>query len=75
MRRSTLGKWLGAVDRPGLSNLIDGSASFNEVVYTCEDSSIFFVPGGTSKLSPAELLHSSHLSGHFREMTEQFDLS
>jgi capsular exopolysaccharide synthesis family protein len=74
MRRQTLSTWLGATDRPGLSNLIDGSASFNDVVFTCEESSIFFVPGGTAKTPPAELLHSSHLSGHFRKMTEQFDL-
>lgn len=74
MRRGTLGQWLAATDRPGLSNLIDGSASLDEVVFTCEDSSVYFIPGGTSKTPAAELLHSPRLSNHFRNMTEQFDL-
>jgi len=74
MRRGTLGRWLGAGDRPGLSNLIEGSASFNEVVFTCEDSSLHFIAGGTSKLPPAELLHSTELSTYVRNMMSQFDL-
>jgi protein-tyrosine kinase len=74
MRRGTLGRWLGAGDRPGFSNLIEGSAHFNNVVFTCEDSPLHFIPGGTSKLPPAELLHSAELSGHLRHMMSQFDL-
>lgn len=74
MRRGTLGKWLGASDRPGLSNLIDGSHRFDEVFFKCDDAPIHFIPKGTSTRPAAELLHSSQLSSHFRRMTEQFDL-
>jgi Mrp family chromosome partitioning ATPase len=32
LRRGSLGKWLGVHDRPGLSNLIEGSAAMNDVI-------------------------------------------
>jgi capsular exopolysaccharide synthesis family protein len=74
LRRNTLGKWLGAGERPGFSNLLDGSASLNEVVFACEDSAVHFIAGGTSTLPPAELLHSSQLAGQIRDLTSHFDL-
>lgn len=74
MRRGTLGTWLGVQDRPGLSNLLEGSASLRDIVYTCEDSSIHFMGAGTSKLPSTELLHSSSARECFREIAGQFDL-
>ena len=62
LRRNTVGNWFGAGERPGFSNLLDGSASLSEVVFACEGSSVHFIAGGTSNLPPAELLHSPQLA-------------
>jgi capsular exopolysaccharide synthesis family protein len=74
LRRNTLGKWLGAGERPGFSNLLDGSATLSEVVFACDDSSVHFIAGGTSNQPPAELLHSSQLAGQIHDLTAHFDL-
>ena len=74
LRKGSLGQWLGVDDRPGLSNLIDGSAKLEDVVFKSDESPMCFVVRGTSKLPAAELLNSADLSGHFRRLGEYFDL-
>jgi len=74
LRKGSLGQWLGVDDRPGLSNLIDGSAKLEDVVLKSDESPMCFVVRGTSKLPAAELLNSPDLSGHFRRLGETFDL-
>jgi capsular exopolysaccharide synthesis family protein len=74
LRRGSLGKWLGAGERPGLSNLIDGSAQLSDVIWKSDEMPLSFVSGGTSKIPPAELLQSSRVKGQLQEMTEQFPL-
>jgi capsular exopolysaccharide synthesis family protein len=74
LRRNTIGKWLGAADRPGFSNLLDRSASLQDVIFTCEDSNIHLIPGGTSTAPPAELLHAGALADAVRDLTAHFDL-
>jgi capsular exopolysaccharide synthesis family protein len=74
MRRGSLGKWLGVVDRPGLSNLMDGSASLEDVVLKCDEIPIYFMVSGTSERPAAELLLTSDLGAHFRKIAAQFDL-
>jgi capsular exopolysaccharide synthesis family protein len=74
LRRNTVGKWLGADERPGFSNLLEGSAALNDVVFACEDSQIHFIAGGTSKLPAAELLHSPRLADQIHDLTAHFDL-
>ena len=74
LRKGSLGKWLGVSDRPGLSNLIDGSAKLEDVVLKCDESPMAFVVHGTSKAAPAELLNSADLGGYFRRLGEHFDL-
>jgi capsular exopolysaccharide synthesis family protein len=72
MRRGTLGSWLGVDrDHPGLSNLIDGSAQLEDVVLTSNELPMHFLVSGNSQVHD---LSSSHLTNHFRRMTEQFDL-
>jgi capsular exopolysaccharide synthesis family protein len=72
LRRGTLGNWLG-VDhrRPGLSNLIDGSAQLEEVVLKSDEIPMHFMVRGNSQVPD---LHSSQLDVHFQRMTEQYDL-
>jgi capsular exopolysaccharide synthesis family protein len=74
LRRGTLGKWLGVNESPGLSNLLEGTASLSDVVLRCEEIPIHFIVNGTSATPAAELLHSREIARHFRNMTEQFDL-
>jgi capsular exopolysaccharide synthesis family protein len=75
LRRGSLGSWLGIEeDTPGLSNLVDGSATLEDVVLRCDDTPFAFVVRGNSKASPAELLNSPQLPGHFRAMAKHFDL-
>ena len=74
LRKRTMGRWLGVEDRPGLSNLIDGSAKLEDVVLKSDESPMCFVVSGNSSRAPAELLNSSDLSGHFRRLGEHFDL-
>ena len=74
MRRGTVGTWLGGAERPGLSNLLEGSASIREVMFASEDSSIHFIPAGTSKTPSTELLHTSEVSRCLNDLSEQFDL-
>ena len=74
LRRGSLGQWLGVGNRPGLSNLIDGSARLEDVVLKSEEIPIKIIVRGNSKSPAAELLNSPDLAGHFRRMTESFDL-
>jgi capsular exopolysaccharide synthesis family protein len=75
LRRGAIGKWLGVDnERPGLSDLIDGTAKLDDVVLGCDNTSARFIVRGNSKVSPAELLHSPRLSSQLRQMAEDFDL-
>ena len=74
LRKGSLGKWLGVEDRPGLSNLIDGTAKLEDVVLKSDDSPMCFVVRGTSSAAPAELLNSAELGSHLRRLGEHFDL-
>ena len=74
LRRGSLGKWLGVGNRPGLSNLLDGSAILEDVVLKCDEIPIHFMVCGNSALPAAELLQSARSGNHFRRMCEEFSL-
>jgi protein-tyrosine kinase len=74
IRRGSLGKWLGADDSRGLSNLIDGSAGLDEVVLKNDDLQVHFMPRGNSPVLAAELLNSPHLRLCVQKMSEYFSL-
>jgi protein-tyrosine kinase len=74
LRKGSLGKWLGLEDRPGLANLIDGSAALEDVVFKSDDIALHFMVRGKSRAAPGELLQASNLSGHLRRMGQYFDL-
>jgi len=72
LRRGTLGNWLGVDhDHPGLSNLIDGSAQLENVLFKSDKIPMHFVVRGNSQVPD---LHTSQLQSHFQRMTEQYDL-
>jgi protein-tyrosine kinase len=74
LRKGTVGKWLGVHNHPGLSNLIDGSAQPEDVIFKCDELPMHFMVSGTSKKPAAELLTSSVLGDTIRQMTQHFDL-
>lgn len=74
LRKGSMGRWLGVSDRPGLSNLIDGSAQLEDVVLKSDESPMCFVVSGTSDAAPAELLNSDNLRGHIQQLSQHFDM-
>ncbi len=74
LRRGSLGTWLGVRDRPGFCDLIEGSATLEEVVLKSDQVPFHFLVRGNSKMSPGELLQQPNLPALFRKMTDRFDL-
>src|ERR1017187_4977778 len=74
LRKGNIGKLLGVDDRPGLTNLIDGSAKLEDAILKCDDIPIHFLLHGNSKIQAAELLNSPQLGKQLRRISEQFDL-
>lgn len=74
LRKGTVGQWLNVSDMPGLSNLVDGSATPQDVVFSCRELPMYFMTSGTSQRPAGELLTSSVLRDSIREMTRHFDL-
>jgi succinoglycan biosynthesis transport protein ExoP len=74
LRRGSLGRFLDGDGRPGLSNLLDGSAGLESVIFKTKDSRVNFLLRGTSNSSTAELLHSVQLKAYFAELSEKFDI-
>jgi capsular exopolysaccharide synthesis family protein len=72
MRRGTLGSWLGmGNDQPGLSNLLDGSARLEDVVFKSDQVPMHFMLRGNGKVHD---MHPSHFANHFQRLGEAFDL-
>jgi capsular exopolysaccharide synthesis family protein len=72
MRRGTLGSWLGmGNDQPGLSNLLDGSARLEDVVFKSEQVPMHFMLRGNGKVHD---MHPSEFARHFQRLGEAFDL-
>ena len=74
LRKGSLGKWLGVEGPPGLSNLVEGTSSFGQVVLKSADVPCHFMLRGNSKLSAAELLNSVRLKESLRQMSAEYDL-
>jgi capsular exopolysaccharide synthesis family protein len=74
LRRGSLGKRLGMANRPGLSNLIDGSAQFEDVLTSADHFPFHFIGCGTSQVPAAELLQSYELKSKFAKFARHFSL-
>jgi capsular exopolysaccharide synthesis family protein len=74
LRRGHLSHWLRIQDKPGLANLLEGTASLNEVVLKSSAIPFHVMALGHSKLSPPELVHSSRWPNQSREISQHFDL-
>jgi protein-tyrosine kinase len=72
MRKGTLGDWLGIDrDRPGLSNLLEGSAGLEQVLLKSEELALHVIPRGNARVCD---LQSSQFDAYFRQLAGQYDL-
>ena len=72
MRKGTLGDWLGVDrDRPGLSNLIEGSARLDQVLLKSDELALHVMPRGNAHICD---LQSSQFDSYFRQMVGEYDL-
>jgi capsular exopolysaccharide synthesis family protein len=74
LRKGIMQDLLRMQDHPGFGNLIEGSATLEQVVFRSSDLPVWFVTRGNSRVSPAELLHSPQVGLQLREMAKRFDL-
>ena len=74
MRRPSIGKVFGLDGRaPGLSNLVAGTSSLEEVVLQCPDDGIDVIPAGVIPANPLELLSSERFSKVLAALEGQYD--
>jgi protein-tyrosine kinase len=76
LRKPRAGQDLGVnhASRPeGLSNILRGEKSAEDVLLSSSKLDFFLLPGGPVPEDPAELLSSAHLEHTLRDMTEIFD--
>jgi len=72
MRKGTLGDWLGIDrDRPGLSNLLEGSARLDQVLLKSDDLGIHVIPRGNAQMCD---LQTCHFDAYFRQLAGEYDL-
>jgi capsular exopolysaccharide synthesis family protein len=74
LRKGSLGKWLAVSGPPGLSDLVEGTATMGEVILKSDELPVHFVLSGNSEVPAGELLNSPNLKDYFRQMAEQFDV-
>lgn len=74
LRKGTVGKWCSLNNLPGLSNVIDGSAMFEQAVLKSDQLPFHFMLSGTSRNPAAELLVSPLFGKTIRRAIETFDL-
>jgi polysaccharide biosynthesis transport protein len=73
MRRPRVHRIFGASNARGLSSLIVGEGTLDEVVQSTEVSNLYVLPCGPVPPNPAELLHTSVFKALLSEMERKFD--
>ncbi len=74
IRRGTLHRLLSAQRRPGLTDLLAGQASIDEVIRETEYGSLHLIGCGTRMATAPELLHSPALGNLLVEVRQRYDV-
>lgn len=74
IRRGTLHRLLSSARRPGLTDLLAGYASIDEVIWETEHASLYLIGCGTRLATAPELLHSPALTNLLVEVRQRFDV-
>ena len=73
LRHPSVGSTLGLEDAAGLTTVLLGRATLDEMVQQVGDTPLFVLPAGEVPPNPSELLGSDAMSELFERMTAQFD--
>jgi polysaccharide biosynthesis transport protein len=74
LRRPSIHKTLGMGPRSGLSNVLTGSATLEQVITRSPSlPNVFVLPAGTPPPNPAELLASTQMRDVLEELRGQYD--
>lgn len=73
LRKPRVGKALGLEPGPGLSNVLVGTATLDDVVRPTGVDGLFVVTSGPIPPNPAELLHGEHMAELLRQAAERFE--
>lgn len=73
LRRGRLHRYIGAKQKPGLSDYIAGSADLMAVVHTTAIPGLDFVPCGTRPPNPAEILMNERFEGLLKMLSKSYD--
>lgn len=73
LRASRLHLQIGAPEKPGLSDFLQGKAAETEVIQVGPGGNLCFIPGGSDVTNPSELLHSDRMKEFVDRMSAMFD--
>jgi capsular exopolysaccharide synthesis family protein len=73
LRASRLHLHLGAQDKPGLSDYLNGDCDEFQVTQVGNNGNLCFIPGGREVSNPSELLHSERMKHLLDRMSKVFD--
>lgn len=73
MRRPAIAKEFGLGTRPGLSDLMAGTASVADCIVAQEDSELHILPAGKPPPNPLELLGSAKFASLLQNLSTQYD--
>ena len=73
MRRGKLVKYLGVSPDKGLSEVLNGQAALNDVIFNLDIDHLSFVSSGAVPANPAELLASKRMREVILALRSQFD--
>lgn len=74
MRKGYIHKVLGAENDLGLSDILSGRATLDDIIKTIPETGFDFIPRGQIPPNPAELLMNSRCDKLFKDLTKLYDL-
>jgi capsular exopolysaccharide synthesis family protein len=73
LRSRSASRAMGSVDRPGLSEVLEGRLDLDAAMWTDPKSGLTVLSAGTGSKNPADLLGSPHLSELMARLRDRFD--
>lgn len=73
LRRGSIGKYLGIGERAGLTEVLSGNASLDDVMFNLDQDNLTFMTSGEVPENPAELLASENMADFLATVRSQFD--
>lgn len=73
LRNPSVAKTMGLAGDAGLTTMLIGKATFDDVAQQWKDTSLWVLPAGPVPPNPSELLGSSAMARIFSQFSEQFD--